>query len=169
MILQPEHRLQSWADRFIDRVVLAPSFITGIDHAGKTTDNARARMAARGVKFGISDHYILQGEPTVSAWCEFKHGSGKATDRQEGVMQAIGACGVHTFVARSIYDVLRGLRVAGFRLHQNADNLAAEFQARLEAAEAPSRPATAKPRRAKARVSASDIRRVEAARSRVLF
>src|ERR1700744_6071329 len=73
----PEHRFQAWVDRLIDRVVLPPMFVTGIDHASQTTDNARARMAGRGIKFGLPDVFVAQmdGQHRRSCWLELKRGS----------------------------------------------------------------------------------------------
>jgi hypothetical protein len=109
-------------------------FTTAHDPAQQATQNQRARMAARGQKFGTPDCYVLQGDPTVSAWIEYKVGTNKPTERQLGRMSEIERCGLVAAPAWDIADVLAILRRAGFRLHGNADNIAVEIQARLDAA-----------------------------------
>lgn len=129
-----EWSFQAWADRLIDRIVLQPMFTSGIDHAGQTTDNARARMAARGIKFGLPDIFVAQSPGCVSAWIELKRGSGLSAT-QEGVHVAMRAAGQHVYVCNTLQQIVTSLRQAGFLLHSNADRLASEFEARLAAKE----------------------------------
>lgn len=148
----PEHVLQAWVDRFIDKVVLPDTFTSGIDHAGQATDNQRARMAGRGVKFGLPDVFVAQRlNGARCCWIELKRGSA-LTVRQEGVHLALARAGQSVAVCRSIFDVLLALRAFGFVLHGNADNIAAEYEARVKAKEGEaarsSKPRTAKPRHA---------------------
>ena len=129
-----EWRLQSFVDRFIDRVVLPPMWVTGIDHASNVTDNARARARGRGIKSGVPDVYVAQGHPARTAWIELKRGT-KPSDAQLAVFHALDACEVPCFVATDIKGVLVALHAAGFRLHGNAVNITAEIEAKLEAAD----------------------------------
>lgn len=144
----PEHSFQAWVDRLIDRIVLPPMFVTGIDHASQMTDNARARMAGRGIKFGMPDVFVAQqrigyivGTPHhLSAWLELKRGSG-LSEHQKGVHRAMIAAGQRVFVCRSMSDVVAALKEVGFSLHLNADNLATEYEARVSGREkAPRKP-----------------------------
>src|ERR1041385_532829 len=95
---QREFRLQTWADRFIDRVVLPPMFTTAIDAASQATDNQRARAAARGVKFGMPDALVIQahedtGKMQSMCFIEYKRGTG-LTVRQQGVHVSLRRAGV---------------------------------------------------------------------------
>lgn len=130
---QREHRLQAFADRLIDRVVLPPMFTTAVDPAGQETQNQRARAAARGLKFGICDTYVAQDGR--SCWIEYKVGKNQPTDRQWAVMRAIRAAGIMAGVSWTLWDLLSLLRAADFRLHGNADNICAEMTARWQAAD----------------------------------
>lgn len=171
----PEHRLQAWTDRLIDRVVLPPMWTTGVDHAHQTTDNARARARARGVKSGIPDVYVCQGEPRQSVWIELKRGRNSTSGAQNDVHAALGACGVPVFVAYDLREVLSALRAAGFRLHPNAFNIGEELMARLDASDreakakapGPKSYVAQKPRAKKP--SAAAVRRMNAVRGRVMF
>lgn len=164
-----EHRLQSFADRFIDRVVLPPMFTSAIDAASMTTDNARARAAGRGVKFGLPDTFVAQGDGlglTQIIFIEYKRGSA-LTERQKSVHAAMQAAGISVFTATSIYDVHQALWCAGFRLHGNSGNICDEIEERLAAAD---RKATGRTRSTprlgpsrKAKPTARQVARVRAA------
>ena len=149
-----EHRFQAFADRFLDRVVLPPFWVTGIDHASNVSDNARARARARGLKPGVPDIYLAQGEPTRTLWLELKRGT-SPSDAQLSVHRSLADCGVPCYVASSIKGVLVALYGAGIRLHGNAANIATEIEAKLTAADEAvprvarsSRPRVPKPSRA---------------------
>ena len=133
-----EHTFQAWANRFIDKVVRPPFFVTGIDHASQITDNARARMAGRGIKFGLPDMFVAQLDEGSwrprSVWIELKRGT-QLSAAQEGVHKALRSAGQRVYVARNMQDILHGLRDTGFRLHGNADNISTEYEARLDAAD----------------------------------
>jgi hypothetical protein len=160
----PEASLQSWVDRLIDRIVLPPMFVTGIDHASQTSDNARARMAGRGIRFGVPDVYVSQlnistrRSPTAhpdakfrSCWLELKRGSGLSSS-QVAVHAAMRQAGNLVHVCKTTADVVEALRSSGFTLHPNADALAAEYEQRVIASEtAPAKPrAPGRPRAKKA-------------------
>jgi hypothetical protein len=165
--VQREHVFQAWVDRFLDAVVLPPMWTTGINHENELTDNARARARARGVKPGVFDIYVCQ-EPSRSLWIECKWGRNEPSGHQISVASSLLACGIPRAVCWSMDNVLRALRIAGFKLHGNADNKAVEYQARAEAgvAEAELKAAVPKIGRssAKQRPSVNDIRRAERAR-----
>lgn len=174
MTAGPEHRFQSWTDRLLDRVVLPPMWTTAIDHAHQTTDNARARARGRGIKSGIPDVYVCQGDPTRSAWIELKRGKNGTSAAQDDVHAALSACGIPVFVAYDLAEVLTALRVAGFRLHPNAENICTELTARLDASDRGAKAAgrtksyvPAKPRTKKPTTAA--LARTAALRSRVMF
>jgi len=131
--IQREAAFQAVVDRFIDRVVIPPMFVTGISHENQHTDNARARARGRGVKPGIPDIYVAQ-HGARSAWLELKWGANKASEAQLATHAALRRCGIAADVCYSIYDVLQVLRKECFDLHGNTANLATEYQARAEAA-----------------------------------
>src|SRR3954471_13547716 len=105
--MKPEHRLQSWADRFIDRVVLPPMFTTALDHEARDVRYA-ATLQARGLKFGLPDALVIQlmMDERRIAWIEYKRGSNKLTARQEGIHKALTSVGTPVYVAFTIADVL---------------------------------------------------------------
>jgi hypothetical protein len=117
--MKPEHRLQSWADRFIDRVVLPPMFTTALDHEARDVRYA-ATLQARGLKFGLPDALVIQlmMDERRIAWIEYKRGSNKLTARQEGIHKALTSVGTPVYV-----------------LHPNAENLCIEYEHRLTASD----------------------------------
>jgi hypothetical protein len=165
---QREHRFQGWADRYIDRVVLPPAFVTAIDHASMTTQNARSRAQGRGVKFGFPDHLVIQNDPLVIGLPEFKRG-GKLDARQVDIHAALRRAGAFVATCETIMQVYQFLVDAGFRLHGNALNMAVETDARAEGSDRkaarPKKPG--KPRAAKP--SSSYIKRMNAIRGRTPF
>ncbi len=131
---KPEHCRQSWIHHFLDKVILPPRDIRAIDHAGKDMGQFGTRMAAlgRGLKPGTPDHLVIQGRPLVVVGIEVKHNTG-ASGTQTATADAWEACGaVVGRECRTTHDVLATLRRAGMRLHENADNLAVEYQVRME-------------------------------------
>ena len=143
-MIQREHILQAWVDRFIDRVVLPPMFTSGIDVAARdmATVQRRGALSGRGVKFGLPDLFVCQA-PGAILWLELKRGS-RVTSSQSGVHNAMRSAGQDVLVAHTVGDVLRWLLHCGFRLHANAHNLAIEYEERVKASE--SAPRTPKPR-----------------------
>jgi hypothetical protein len=162
-----EAAFQAICDRFIDRVVLPPFWTTGINHENEASDNARARARGRGVKPGVFDIYVCQ-YPARSVWLECKWGPNKPSDAQRAVYAALSLCGIARAFCWSINDVLAALAVAGFRLHGNAENLAAEYQARAEAAVREAEVKASRPRKVgKPRAikpTPAQVRRAEAVR-----
>jgi hypothetical protein len=165
MTVQREHAFQGIADRFIDRVMLAPYWTTGINHENELTDNARARARGRGVKPGVPDIYIAQGGR--SCWIELKWGSNQPSDAQIAVHDALTDCQIARSFAWSIHGIMTALLGAGFSLHPNALNIAVEYQARAEAAVAKAEERASRPRsRGRARSlkpTPAQVRRVRAA------
>jgi hypothetical protein len=171
--VQREHRFQAWVDRFLDRAVMPPMFTTGFDpaHIGARKIGRIQSLQARGVKFGVPDLFVAQrlgahGTPR-SAWLELKRGSG-TSGRQESVHRELRAAAQDVAVCSTMQEVLLALRGFGFALHPNAAALADEYEMRAAAKEAaPKRAGKSRPRTAKP--SGSEIRRVNAVRSRVMF
>jgi|SRR6185503_6100204 len=152
----PEHAFQAWVDRLIDRIVLPPMFVTGLDHASQTTDNARARMAGRGIKFGIPDVFVCQRAEghSRSAWLELKRGS-KLSGAQYVVQNALHAAGQDVTTCNTMAEVVLALRAFRFVLHPNADELAREYELRLTTNEkAPATPR--KPSKPRSRFTSRD-------------
>lgn len=143
-----EWRFQAFVDRLLDRIVLPPMFTSGVDHAGQRSMVSRVRMAGRGIK-ALPDVYVAQFPGCtngLSAWLELKRGS-RVSPAQEGVHTAMKRAGVHVSVCSTMAEVVASLRDAGFALHGNADNLAAEYEERASVAPAKkaSKPRAAKP------------------------
>ena len=134
---KPEWSFQAWLHRFLERVVLPPCEIRGFDKASIAYAQIGPRMMAlgRGLKDGSPDHEAVQGNPLVLVKFECKHGDGVPTPAQIATAIAYERCGVTVARrCRTIADALCALRTAGVRLHPNADNLAVEYQARVDAA-----------------------------------
>lgn len=131
----PEHCRQAWLHHFLERVVLPPCEIRGIDQANAAKAFVGSRMSAigRGCKSGTADHWVFQGNPTVVVPIEIKHNT-KPTDAQIGTANALSRCGLYVIrECRTTHEALLGLVNAGVRLHANAMNLAVEYQARMDA------------------------------------
>jgi hypothetical protein len=137
---QREWRLQSIADRFIDKAVLPPFFTTAIDIASDSMGNLGrvAKLKARGAVFGLPDAIVAQGDGiglSTVAWIEYKRGTG-LTARQEATHLAMRRVGFQVFTCSTIMDVLDALRLAGFLLHEDAATFARQFEDMLTAADA---------------------------------
>jgi len=136
---------------------LPPMFCCAIDApfrrgAGGSAGFA-SRLEARGIVFGLPDHLIAQGDGQDIErviWIEFKRGTG-LTARQAGVHVQLRRTGFEVYTCDTIADVLDAMRLSGLRLHENASNIAIEYEQRLLAADdravaAPKRSVAAKPR-----------------------
>lgn len=134
---KPEWSFQKHVYDFLERAVLEPREIRSIDKAGaQRSVGAWSAAVARGVKDGTGDILAVQGPlHRVVAWLECKSGNGKARAAQVATAKSYLRCGIPTIECRTIHDVLAGMRDAGFQLHGNADNLAAEYQERVAASE----------------------------------
>lgn len=157
-----EHKLQTAIYVYLRRALPETAFVTSIDAAHKADPIAGAIRKARGVLAGVPDiHITLDGR---SLWLEIKTVDGRLSEAQERCHEAIRRGGGCVATVRSIGDV-------EFQLRQWAISLRAvtltpaEIDARLAAGAAPKRASRARA----ARPSASQIARVHAARSRVLF
>lgn len=145
--MKQEARLQAWADRFIDRVVLPPMFTTALEHGAQEYANNVRRAAAfqaRGGKFGLPDCLVIQGSqhrsttwsrPQAICFIEYKRGNNDLSSRQHGISDALERVGVPVLVCRSIKDVYNALRASSFDLHANAMNIVAEYEERLAGAD----------------------------------
>lgn len=133
---KPEWSFQANMHHLLDKIVLFPREIRGIDKSGKhqANPNTREMMKGRGVKSGTADHLIVQGHPIRILWVECKSDTDTSA-AQDGTADSYERCGVMTVrECRTMAQLVQGLRNAGFRLHGNADNLAVEYQARADAA-----------------------------------
>lgn len=133
---KPEWTRQAWLHRFLDRVVFHPREIRGIDQSGAHQKNMATRQMAigRGCKPGTSDHFVWQGEPSVMCCIEVKHEGGERVS-QAAFRTSLARCGFLVVPeCRTTAEALAGLREAGMRLHPNAEALAVEYQARMDAA-----------------------------------
>lgn len=191
---QPEHRFSHWVNEFFERVIIEPAWYSAVDHSGPvgqkgdTAEQRRIkrmrweqRLRAMGVKpSGLDWPATLQFDPdsgavTACCWIELKRGDNTPTEGQEVTMRLLGERKQVAVTCWTIHDVLLALRSARFRLHGNADNIAREIEARLEAADraAPeklAKKAKARGGRVKAtKPSRSQVRRVNAVRGRILF
>ena len=135
----PEARFQAFTCRFLDRVVIPPMWFTSIEHAASDMRNMgrRASLQARGVVFGCPDLTVMQ--PGAQCWLELKRGKNQATEAQKATHKAMQLAGQSVFVVRTMSEVLAALRLSGFRLHDNAENLAVEYEARASVEKAPTR------------------------------
>ena len=150
-MIQREHSFQAWTDRFLGRIVLPPMFTTGFDIAASDMAKLerRAKLAARGIKFGVPDVFIAQHRAwDLACWLELKRGA-PVTSQQEATHNAMKLAGQRVSVCSTMPEVLRALRHFGFELHDNADALADEYEMRVVAKEvAPRTPKTPAKRRA---------------------
>lgn len=175
---QPEHRFSHYVDMLFDRVILEPCWFTAVDHSGPVgqkgdTREQRAtkrmrweqRLKAIGVKpSGLDWPAVMQFDPesyavTAICWIELKRGDRTPTAGQVITIKELERRGQVCGVARSIRDCLRLLVAAGFRLHGNADNIACEIEARLEAADAAAPAALVKKAKARGNRVAARITR----------
>jgi hypothetical protein len=170
---KPEWSLQAWQHKFLEKVVLPPCEIRGFDVASAAMASPATRLAqlGRGVKPGSFDHLVVQGDPLVVVGFEWKAGRNTSRDAQDATADAYERCGVAAIRdCRTVRQALDGLRRAGIRLHGNADNIALEYQARVDAA---LRELAARPKRAKAPrrdgPSNARVRRGAAAYARVVL
>lgn len=132
---KPEWEIQAWLYRFAERILLPPFEVRCVDHAGAVMANMSTRMMAlgRGLKPGFPDMMIWQGEPLLMLPVEIKH-EGSERPGQTAFAEAMLRCGSPVArECRKAAELVDALRRAGFRLHANADNLAAEYQARIDA------------------------------------
>lgn len=177
----PEHRLSHWVGMLLEQVLLEPCWFTAQDHSGRAIAgspqmqmNWRQKQRWYGVKPSQLDWRIVQCRPFLYAEIELKYGPGKPDNGQETTMRLLSERGIPTGCCWSIREVYDGLKAAGFRLHPDAEAIAAEVAARHAAADlaagakAPTRKRSAG-KRLQAKPTLSQVRRTEALRSRVRF
>lgn len=191
---QPEHRFSHWVNALLERIVLEPAWYTAVDHSGpvgqkgETPDQRRIkrlrweqRQRMMGIKPSQLDWpAVVQFDPETFAvaaicWIELKRGDNDPTPGQEVTIRLLRERGQIAEPAWDIADVLAILRRARFRLHGNADNIAVEIAAKLDAADRTARAKIAAPRKPKAgkprapKPTLTQVRRQNAVRSRVPF
>jgi hypothetical protein len=136
--------------------------------------NWRAKQKWYGVKPSQLDYRVAQGKPCLYGEFELKVGSGRPDAGQETTMRLLREAGFATGCAWSVEQFAELLKDAGFRLHPDTDAIVADIAARHAAADAaarakaPARKRSAS-RRAQAKPSLTQIRRVEALRQKVPF
>jgi hypothetical protein len=174
-----EHRLSHWVDQLLDRILLEPCWYTAQDHSGAAIGgseqaqmNWRQKQKWMGVKPSQLDWRIYQSP--VYAEIELKYGRGGPTNGQEVTMQKLLDRGIPTGCCWTIADFYRALKVAGFRLHANADNIVIEIIERHAAAERAAAVKVAKPKSGTRKMlgprpTPGEVGRAEALRRRILY
>jgi hypothetical protein len=130
---QAEWGLSHWVNSFLDRVMLGKCWYTAVETGTiMLTKTPEARMAeaarrkARGIKPNHLDWYVWQRETGIYAQIELKVGTNAATPGQEATMAALARNDIPHAICHSVHEVHEFMVIAGFRLHGNADNIAAE-------------------------------------------
>ncbi len=136
----PEWRLQHFAHMLLERIVLEPCWITGVEDARVMMKGSREalmrmeqRRRARGIRPHHLDHVVYQAP--LYTQIELKYGKGKPTEGQEATMRLLSERGIPTACCWTIMQIYEHMRSAGFRLHGNAENIAREIEARWRAAD----------------------------------
>jgi hypothetical protein len=175
---QPEWRLSHYVNSLLERILLEPCWYTAVDTGTQVFKGTpQARMAwengrrARGIKRAHLDWYAFQA-PRFTQF-ELKYNHTRPDDNQAVTINLLTKRDIPTGTFCTILQVYAHLRDAGFRLHGNAANIAAEIDARWRAEDEAKRNGAPKPKRpAKprpAKPSPSQVRRLTAIRSKVLF
>lgn len=175
---QAEHRLSHWVDTFLERVMVEPCWFTAVD-TGTIMVNAspqarmnwQAKRKAMGIKPHHLDWYVYQRP--LFAQFELKVGTNDATPGQAATRIALARHAIPTEVCWSVPQVHAFLVKAGFRLHENALNIALEIHERVGASNDAAALKKGKPK-PKARVvqakpSRAQIEKTNKMRSRVMF
>lgn len=118
---KPEQRLAIAVDRFLTRALLDPCYFTAMrdDIGAGRSNQQRIRDANRGVKSGLLDWEIWQGDPLIVRRLELKRGKNVLSDGQEITVAALVRCGAPPIVAWDLNQVWLGLLGAGFRFAPN--------------------------------------------------
>jgi hypothetical protein len=131
---QAEWGLSHWVDKFLDRALIPPCWFTAVETGTiMLTKTPEARMAeaarrkARGIKPNHLDWYVWQRETGIYAQWELKVGDNKPTRGQADTIAALERNSIPTAVCYTVPEVHDFLVAAGFRLHGNAANIAAEL------------------------------------------
>lgn len=116
--------------RFADAAIAVPKVVLGFDRAAPRGKMSHLYQARRGVRAGCSD----TGTFTECAvlWWEVKAGSNKPDANQLQFRDHIRDVGHYWGWGTTISDYLRDLRLCGIPVVQNADLLAAHFDAFVE-------------------------------------
>lgn len=178
----PEHRLSAHVfgrNGLVERIVTEPGWFSAVETGTflkGATDNARMmheeRRKKRGIKPHALDGYVYGRESGEFVHIELKYGDGELTAGECDTMTALNAQGIPNKCCWTVLEVFEFLKATRFRLHGNAENIAAEIEARWRAADElvrgdsapPKKRSAAKPREKKA--TAGEIRRFNGVRAR---
>lgn len=189
---QPEHRLSHWVKEMLERILVEPCWFTAQDEAAKAIgDTSKERAQSRmnwaqkrewyGVKPSQLDWRIIQLEPCIYAEIELKVGYRRPTEGQATTIRLMKEKGIYADWTSTIEGFYNHLVRAGFRLHENKQNILMEIQHRYDAAQdeadlksMPSVDAPVKKPRKLARArtekpTLSQIARTERLRSKIRF
>lgn len=132
-----EHALSHWVDTLLDRVMLGETWYTAVETGtwmpGATVEqrmNAEGKRRARGIKPAHLDWMAYQLSTGIYAQWELKVEGRKPRTGQDDTIRALRRNRIPTGVFETVPAVCAFLRSAGFDLHANADNIAAELHER---------------------------------------
>ena len=163
---QIEHALSHWVDRLLDRIIIGDGWWTAVETgtvmvtlSREARMNAEDKRKARGIKPHHLDWYCWQRSTGIYAQWELKVDDNTTTDGQDQTIALLKRNKIPTDVCYSVTEVCAFLIRAGFEVHGNAANIAAEFQERYLAKrrEAPKKKAAPGKRRERARPGLSWI------------
>lgn len=150
---QPEWGLSHWVDVFMDRAFLTqgPCWYTAIEggtwmvsQSPEARMNAEQKRRARGVKPHHLDWYCWQRSTGLYAQWELKVDDNEPTSGQRDTIAALKRDKIPTTTCWTVPEVFKFLSGAGFELHANAANIAAElherYLAKRRAAGTPKKP-----------------------------
>jgi hypothetical protein len=149
---QPEWRLSHYVDSLLDRIMIEPCWYSAIEGGTIMINKSpQARMLesqrrkARGIKPHHLDWMVYQ-YPIYSQF-ELKYGVPKPSDGQDTTIKLLSDRDIPAACLSTVMGVYHFLRDAGFKLHGNAENIAAEIEARWRAMDEAKRGGDAKPKR----------------------
>lgn len=132
-----EHGLSHWVALFLERTVVGHCWHTAIEGgtwlSGATQQarmNAETKRSARGIKPSHLDWYLWQKSTGQFTQFELKVKGRKIRVGQDQTMVALRRNQIPTAVCETVPEVCAFLRDAGFVLHGNAVNIAAELHER---------------------------------------
>jgi hypothetical protein len=171
MPMPPEHRFQVAACKLIRSCVLQPACWTSIDRRKKSSALSHIHEKARGLKAGVSDIFLAQGQRW--GFLELKAHGGDPSEHQLQWEIETRSAGGFWFVTDTMAGLVLGLRRAGIEMQPNTDFVAMQLEALREAGDAKRAAATGgKVRKAKGmreRPTQGQLRRVQSLRDRVPF
>lgn len=132
-----EWGLSHWVDKFLDRVLIGPSWHTAVEtgtwmvnQSPEARMNAENKRRARGIKPFHLDWYSWQASTGIYAQWELKVRGRPTRPGQDQTMVALRRNKIPTGVCETVPEVWIFLRDAGFELHGNAENIALELHER---------------------------------------